>query len=97
MRYTNTAIKKDKDGKRSYKPSFVSDIPLSDSDLFIYPRYGDRLDTLAQRYYGDVSLWWVIAKANQIKSGQMIPPKEQQIRIPMNLGGIAESLRSNSY
>ena len=25
---------------------------------------GDRLDTLAQAYYGDPRLWWVIAQAN---------------------------------
>jgi nucleoid-associated protein YgaU len=25
---------------------------------------GDRLDRLAQRYYGDGRLWWVIAQAN---------------------------------
>lgn len=27
---------------------------------------GERLDTLAARYYGDVEHWWVIALANRI-------------------------------
>ena len=97
MRYSNATIKKDKDGKRSYKPTFISNIPISDSDIFIYTRVGDRLDILAQKYYNDSNLWWIIAKANQIKSGKIVPPKEQQIRIPMNMGAIAESIRLNSY
>jgi nucleoid-associated protein YgaU len=34
---------------------------------------GDRLDTLAARYYGDDGYWWVIALANRIGFALSIP------------------------
>jgi hypothetical protein len=34
---------------------------------------GERLDQLAQRYYGDASLWRVIAAANDIADPSAIP------------------------
>ena len=48
----------------SYSSTVYSTIPRSDNDLFVLTQHGDRLDLLAQRFYGDVSLWWYIAKAN---------------------------------
>ena len=27
---------------------------------------GDRLDTIAQKYYNDSTLWWIIAIANKV-------------------------------
>ena len=56
-RYTHTSIKKNKDGKRVFKPTIYPKIPIKDSDIFIYPKFGDRLDNLAHKYYDDVSLW----------------------------------------
>ena len=43
-------------------------IPLSNNDKFyrITPTIGWRLDLLADYYYGDQNLWWVIAFANGI-------------------------------
>ena len=45
MRYTNAKIKRDKDGNRYYRPTIVPNIPIKDSDIFVYPKYGDRFDT----------------------------------------------------
>ena len=67
MRYTTVTILKDKDGKRYYKPIIVKEIPLKDSDLYIYPFPGDRFDMLAQRYYGDSNLWWIILGIEKLK------------------------------
>jgi len=63
-RYSNTKVKRDKSGIRVYKTTYYPDIPISDNDQFIYPRYGERLDLLSYKFYGDVTLWWLIAKAN---------------------------------
>ena len=49
----------------------VPNIPIKDTDVFLYPIFGDRLDTIAQRFYGDANLWWIIAKANEIGNGQI--------------------------
>ena len=69
MRYKFTKVLKDGSGKRYYRPTLVSNIPLRDSDVFINPRSGERLDSLAQRFYGDSNLWWIIAKANELTNG----------------------------
>ena len=58
-RYSNTKIKRDKSGIRAYNTTYYPDIPIRNEDTFIYPRFGERLDVLAYKFYGDVTLWWV--------------------------------------
>ena len=97
MRYRNNLVKKDKDNKRYYKPTIVPNIPIKDSDIFVYPLYGDRFDTLAQRYYEDPNLWWIIAKANGI-TGKAVLPLGEVIRIPGNVQEIIENFNDlNRY
>ena len=92
MRYNNTTILKDKDGKRYYKPILVEEIPLRDSDIYINPFPGDRFDMLAQRYYGDSNLWWIIAKANDMSDGKIGVDAEKKLRIPQEIDSILNSL-----
>jgi hypothetical protein len=57
-------------------------IPLDSQDIYVYVNQGDRYDTLALTYYGDVSLWWVIARANPTQSpDSLVPNFGEQIRI----------------
>ena len=89
-RYENVKIKKSivKRGKRtslsynntSKSTTLYSTIPESDNDIYVISQYGDRLDHLAHQYYGDVTLWWYIAKANHLKF-MPIPPGTR-LRIP---------------
>tara|TARA_R110000851_G_scaffold191440_3_gene342073 strand:- start:565 stop:894 length:330 start_codon:yes stop_codon:yes gene_type:complete len=52
-------------------------------DLYVYIKSGDRYDTLANAYYSDPSLWWVISIANYgTKQDSLIPPIGSQTRIP---------------
>lgn len=88
MRYKNTPIRKDKNGVRYYRPTIVPNIPITDGDQFVFPFDGDRLDSLAQRYYGDSNLWWIIAKANNINNGQIGLDPEKMIRIPGDISKI---------
>ena len=90
MRYKNNIIKKDKNNVRYYKPRIIPNVPIKDTDIFIYPLYGDRIDTLAQRYYEDSSLWWIIAKANEIGNGKIAPSPEEKLRIPTEIDDILE-------
>ena len=39
-------------------------IPLQFSDNYVITTIGDRFDLLAQQYYNDSSLWWIISIAN---------------------------------
>tara|TARA_A100001391_G_scaffold18254_1_gene10195 strand:- start:1889 stop:2167 length:279 start_codon:yes stop_codon:yes gene_type:complete len=92
MRYRKEKILKDKNGIRYYKPTIVQNIPLQDTDRFIFPFDGDRLDIIAQRYYGDSNLWWIIAKANEISSGQIGLDPEKKIRVPIDIENILNKL-----
>ena len=96
-RYIYTSIKKNKDGKRVFKPTIYPKIPIEDSDVFIYPKFGDRLDNLAHKYYNDVSLWWIIAKANNLDSAHIGLEVGKQIRIPMDIESILNKLKEISY
>ena len=92
-RYSNTKVKRDKSGIRVYKTTYYPDIPISDNDEFIYPRFGERLDSLAYRFYGDVTLWWVIAKANGLKR-KVFVPQDTEIRIPGNVSKVLEDFNN---
>ena len=92
MRYKNSIVKKSKDGVRYYKPTIVPNSPIKDSDIFIFPVYGYRFDTIAQRYYNDSNLWWIIAKANELSRGELSPNPEKKIRIPTEIDDILESV-----
>jgi len=89
--FNKPIIKKDKkriQGQTLYPPI----IPKS-SDLYIVVRDGQRLDTLANQYYKDAKLWWVIAQANNITGGTMFVKPGSQIRIPMDLASINSALK----
>ena len=85
---------KNKEGRRVFRSTMYPSIPIRDSDIFIYPRFGDRLDTLAHKYYKDVSLWWIIAKANNLDAAHIGLDADKQIRIPINIGFILNRLKN---
>jgi hypothetical protein len=51
------------------------------------------LDTLAQQFYQDTTLWWVIANANNIGKGSFDVPAGMQIRIPFPIYLVNEKLQ----
>ena len=91
-RYGNTKKKIDKDGKIVYSTTYYPTIPIEDADEFIRTVFGTRIDMLAHEYYGDVSLWWIIAKANGIKGKIALEPATD-LRIPGNISTIIENFR----
>ena len=82
------------DGKTVYKTSRYPEVPLSENDIYVISTQGDRFDVLAQQYYNDSSLWWVISIANTGNAGagtlpvlpqnSLVIPEGTQIRIPNN-------------
>ena len=83
-RYSSTPRKINKKGQRVLVSTLYPTIPLTDSDQFVYPKDGSRLDNLAFKFYNDASLWWVIAQANGLGKGRTILNPNFQIRIPGN-------------
>jgi len=92
-RYSTTPRKLDKSGMRVYGTTYYPEIPIENSDTFIYSKVDDRLDLLAHKFYGDSTLWWVIAKANGIR-GIAALEVGTPLRIPGNISGILEKFRN---
>jgi hypothetical protein len=102
-RYQN--IPKEKiNGKTVYKTSRYPEVPLSENDVYVISSQGDRFDILAQKYYNDSSLWWVISIANTGNAGAgtltglpqntLVIPQGVQIRIPANYSGIVSDFKT---
>lgn len=87
-RYQPIPIIKSPSGKRYYVNNIYPDIPVSESDIYIIPTIGDRLDLLAYDYYKDTSLYWIIASANALPGDSLVPPIGKQLRIPVNIQSI---------
>lgn len=89
MRYSKIDIQKDM-GRRFRKTVKLPIIEPSEDDIYIIGVVGDRLDTLAYKYYGRSSYWWIIARANNIGNGDLVVPVGKQLRIPQNTTEIIE-------
>ncbi len=86
-------------GKRYYGTTKYPDIPLNFEDTYVYSQEGDRFDQLAQQYYGDSTLWWIISIANNSfnQNSYFITPGVQ-LRIPSQVGAILSSYNElNEY
>ena len=91
-RYTNNKIQKLKDGREVFRTKIYPNIPLRDTDIYAVTQTGDRLDTLAHQFYGDASLWWIIATANNINDATFYVEPGIQLRIPANVSKILNDL-----
>lgn len=88
-RYSNIPVFRNSKGKRYYANTKYPEIPYRDSDFYVITQRGDRYDILANQYYGDYTLWWIISSANpQLKSNSIYPPEGYQIRIPADTSNI---------
>ena len=58
-----------------------------EDDIYIISKIGDRLDLLANDFYGNSRYWWVISRSNpgKIKSDSFFIDPGLQIRIPNNV------------
>ena len=85
-RYRFTKINKSKtsqDRPKSYPKydtTIYQSVPERNNDIFVISTEGDRLDLLAQQFYGDQSLWWFIARVNNLTTNNI--PAGTSIRIP---------------
>ena len=84
-RYNNNLAKKLKDGRIVYKSkSYYGSIPKLNDDIYIVTQEGDRLDTLANQFYNDSSLWYIIARANNIHDPSFAVEDGTTLRLPKN-------------
>ena len=82
-------------GDLYYRTTYYPEIEPRESDIYVETEFGDRLDSLANQFYGDVTLYWIIAIANPdiMGFGALFPPVGAQLRIPVDISGIIDSYK----
>jgi hypothetical protein len=97
-RYTNVPLIpfSEAEGNKIFpiqKSTRYPELPKDVNDTYAITTIGDRLDLLAQLFYGDVNLWWIIASGNPdiIPQNSLFIPVGVEIRIPYNVS-LAKSL-----
>ena len=68
-------------------------VPQQENDIYAITEWGDRFESLAFQFYGDVTLWWIISSANPdiVDFSSIFIPIGSQIRIPQNISPIIDS------
>ena len=81
--------------KRYFKYIKYPNIPLSVNDIYAVTVEGDRLDLIANQFYNDVDLWWIITTANpdiiRRDSFNLKPGVEIRIPDPSRISNILRS------
>ena len=81
--------------KRYFKYIKYPNIPLSVNDIYAVTVEGDRLDLIANQFYNDVDLWWIITTANpdiiRRDSFNLKPGLEIRITDPNRVNNILRS------
>jgi len=83
-RYSYTTNSQRWDGKAVRNTLLMPRIPISQTDIYIITNETMYLDQIANSYYGDPSLYWIIAIANNLGSPRLSVPIGIQLRIPAN-------------
>ena len=64
----STDLRKKYTGKAVVETSYYTIPPVDVDDRYFVTQYGDRLDLLAQEFYGNRRLWWFIALVNDLNT-----------------------------
>ena len=81
--------------KRAYQTTRYPEVPFREDDIYVITTDGDRYDLLAQEYYNDGTLWWIISAANrQLPQNSLLPPPGTQLRIPNNPTRVIEQFNT---
>ena len=84
-RYQDIGKQKASNGETIYLPTKYPTLEPSNEDYYIIAREEDRMDLIANDFYGDPTYWWVVAMANDLPGDSMFAPPGFQLRIPGNL------------
>ena len=82
-RYDETNIRKNQDTNKSYyNTTIYKEVPERNDDMYFISTEGDRCDSLANRFYNDSTLWWFIARVNNLTTNNI--PAGTSLRIPVS-------------
>ena len=81
-RYWNLPVYRDETNVYFGNPQYI-EVPKHPDDQFfmVTQKYVDRIDLISAKFYNNVILWWVIAKANNLTNPLSIP-LDTILRIP---------------
>ena len=96
MRYNYTPVIRNANNIRVYSATILPYIQPNINDIYINVDYGDKLDVIADLYYQQASLWWIIALANNIGKGSIYIQNKMQLRIPHNIDEIKNLLKNTN-
>lgn len=68
--------------KKVYSGTILPYVEPKDSDIVILTTSTDRLDLLADEYYGDSSMWWIIALKNNLTDIDFVLEPGTILRLP---------------
>jgi len=80
-RYQYNKILIDENNKKYFSTNILPNFPNSEDDTYIITYKGMRLDIVSYNYYGDSTMWWIIASINNNYDSIYIK-EEKQLRIP---------------
>lgn len=93
-RYSSIGIQTRWDGKRAYKSVEYPRILPQNTDIQIVANETTYLDSLANLYYKDSSLWWIIVLANSgLGNGRLSVKAGTTLRIPTNVNYIINQFK----
>ncbi len=89
-RYNNIKTELKSGKGKVYTSNVLPHIMDDDSDILIVTVDGDRLDLLANHYFGDASKWWLIAMTNNLTDIDLKCKPGTQLRIPTNTNRVTD-------
>lgn len=92
-RYDIQSISLDSVNKRRFYQALL-DITIEKSidDTYVITSFGERLDSLAWKYYNNVQYWWVIAAANpELRKDSLYLEPGTQVRIPYDYRSVVQA------
>lgn len=84
-RYSTTPLVNDPNEipTQRYGTTKYPEIERDFEDTYVFTTQKDRYDIMANTYYGETSLWWIISSANPTYvQDSLVPPIGIQLRIP---------------
>ena len=68
------------------------EIPFKSDDIYVITDASDRISNLANQFYNDVTLYWIISTANPnaLSLGSDFPPNGSQLRIPRDISSVID-------
>jgi len=82
-RYENiTILKSSETRKQNFSTMIYPVVEQLLNDIYIITDQSDRLDLLANKYYNDSTLYWIISLANNILDGNLFIQPGTQLCIP---------------